>query len=359
STSGWGGMNGQTKNPYDLTRNPCGSSSGSGVAVSANLCMLSIGTETNGSIVCPSHANGVVGIKPTVGLISRNGVIPIASTQDSPGPMGRSVADVAICLGALAGIDNEDEKTQISEGKYYTDYTQFLKKDGLKGKRIGFYTRTSGIHFKVDSVMNKTIEFLKNEGVEIIEINEISVREASINSLEVMLYEYKAGLNDYFERLGPDAPIKNLKDLIEFNKNDSIELLYFNQEYLEMAEAKGDLNSPEYQKALADLIVQSRQDGIDRVMDEHNLDAIIAPTGSPAWKTDLINGDSYHLGSSSPSAQAAYPIISLPMGNIEGLPVGVSFFGKAWSEPILLEIAYSFEQKTKHRIIPQFLNGTN
>lgn len=357
STSGWSGAGGLTLNPYDITRNPCGSSSGSGVAVSANLTMLAIGTETNGSIVCPSHANGIVGIKPTVGLISRTGIIPIAETQDSPGPMGRSVKDVTICLGALVGIDSLDEKSLLSQGNFHTDYTQFLKKDGLANKRIGFFTGPSGQNFKVDSVMSQTIRLLKDEGVEIIEIKEIVERDAGQNSFEVMLYEYKDGLNKYFSSLGPNAPIKNLEELIEFNKADSIELRYFNQLYLEMAQAKGDLESPEYKKALADLISQSRTNGIDRVMDKHNLDAIVAPTGSPAWKTDLINGDSFQLASSSPSAQAGYPIISLPMGYIDGLPVGVSFFGKAWSEPMLIEIAYGFEYKANQRRVPQYLNA--
>lgn len=355
SSSGWGGVIGQTKNPYFLDRNPCGSSSGSGVAVSANLCMLSVGTETNGSIVCPSHANGIVGIKPTVGLISRRGVVPIASTMDSPGPMGRSVADVAIGLGILAGVDIDDEKTSVAEGEILTDYTSFLNIDGLKGKRIGFFTKPMGVHFKVDELMSKTIELLKNEGVEIIEIDEISIPETAASAFEVMLYEYKDGLNKYFASLGPDAPIKNLEELIEFNKNDEIELEFYNQAYLEMAQAKGDLDSPEYKKALAAMIKQSREEGIDKIMDKHNLDAIVAPTGSPAWKTDWTNGDSYHIGSSSPSAQAGYPIISLPMGVIEDLPVGVSFFGRAWSEGVLIEIAYAFEQKTKQRIVPKFI----
>lgn len=357
STSGWSGAGGLTLNPYDITRNPCGSSSGSGVAVSANLTMLAIGTETNGSIVCPSHANGIVGIKPTVGLISRTGIIPIAETQDSPGPMGRSVKDVTICLGALVGIDNMDKKTLLSKGNSHTDYTQFLKKDGLANKRIGYFTGASGRNFKVDSVMSQTIRLLKDEGVEIIEIKEIVDINSGQNSFEVMLYEYKDGLNKYFSSLGPNAPIKSLEELIEFNKVDSIELRYFNQIYLEMAQAKGDLESPEYKKALSDLMSQSRTNGIDKVMDMHSLDAIVAPTGSPAWKTDLINGDSFQLASSSPSAQAGYPIISLPMGYVDGLPVGVSFFGKAWNEPILIEIAYAFECKTNQRKVPQYLNA--
>ena len=355
STSGWSGVGGQTKNPYVLSRNPCGSSSGSAAAVSANLTMLAIGTETNGSIVCPSHANGIVGIKPTVGLVSRSGVIPISYTQDIPGPMARTVRDAAICLGAIVGIDSSDKKTLTSQGKFYTDYTQFLNEDGLAGKRIGLYKVPYGINYKVDTLMNRAVEFMKSEGAEIIEIEKIYNDEVGDFSFEIMLYEYKDGLNKYFESLGPNAPIKSLEQLIEFNKSDSIELRYFNQKYLEMAQEKGDLTTREYQNALNKMLIGSRKEGIDRVMNEHNLDAIIAPTGGPAWKTDLTNGDSYHLGSSSPAAMAGYPNITVPMGYIDNLPVGISFFGKAWSEPVLLEIAYSFEIGTKYRKVPKFL----
>lgn len=355
STSGWSGLGGQTKNPYVLDRNPCGSSSGSAVAVSANLTLLAIGTETNGSIVCPSNANGIVGIKPTVGLVSRSGVIPISFTQDTPGPMARTVRDAAICLGAIVGVDTADEKTLESQGKYFNDYTQFLKEDGLNGKRIGFYTEPIGKNFKVDTLMYQAIDFLKSKGAEIIEIEEILKGNVSNYSFQIMLYEYKDGLNKYFQSLGPDAPIKNIEDLIAFNLSDSIELQYFDQKYLEMARDKGDLESKEYKEALAKLMKGSREDGIDKVMHEHNLDAIIAPTGSPAWKTDLTNGDSFQIGSSSPAAQSGYPNITVPMGFVDELPVGISFFGKAWSEPILLEIAYAYEQGTKHRKEPKFL----
>ena len=357
STSGWSGLGGLTKNPYILTRNACGSSSGSAVAVSANLTMIAIGTETDGSIVCPSHINGIVGLKPTVGLISRSGIIPISFTQDTPGPMGRTVQDVAICLGALTGIDSTDEKTLESPGHFYKDYTQFLKKDGLKGKRIGLYKATYGINYKVDTVMNLAVVFLKSQGVEIIEIAEIT--DAKVNQLEfeILLYEFKDGLNKYFSSLGPKAQVKSIDELIAFNKSDSIELRHFNQLYLEQANKKGDLNSKEYQEALAYVKKGSRENGIDKVMDKYKLDAIIAPTGSPAWKTDLINGDSYQFGTSSPAAQAGYPNITVPMGFVDELPVGISFFGRAWSEPVLLEIAYSFEMGTKHRKTPGFLKA--
>jgi amidase len=355
STSGWSGLGGQTKNPYELSRNPCGSSSGSAVAVSANLTMIAIGTETDGSIVCPSQTNGIVGIKPTVGLISRGGVIPISSTQDTPGPMGRSVRDVAICLGTLVGVDSADVKTLSSPGHCYTDYTQFLKKDGLNGKRIGLFKAPFGINYKVDTLMNRAVDYLKCQGVVIVDVPEIT--NASLDKLEndIMLYEYKDGLNNYFHSLGPNAPIKNIDELIDFNKTDSIELRYFNQVYLEQARLKGDLNSKEYLESLAGLMKGSRQNGIDKVMNENKLDAIIAPTGSPAWKTDLTNGDSFQIGTSSPAAQAGYPDITVPMGFIDNLPVGISFFGTAWSEPVLLEIAYAYEQGTKYRKAPLFL----
>ncbi|AKD04942.1 amidase [Pontibacter korlensis] len=355
STSGWSGAGGQTKNPYVLSRNPCGSSSGSAVAVAANLAVLAIGTETNGSIVCPAHASGVVGIKPTVGLISRSGIIPISYTQDTPGPMARTVRDAAIGLGAMVGVDAADEKTAASQGNSHTDYTQFLEADGLKGKRIGFYKAPMGVNFKVDSLMNQAVAFLKSQGAEIVEIDAIGSREVGNYSFEIMLYEYKHGLNEYFKSLGPKAPIKSVEELIAFNKKDPEELKHFNQKYLEMAQKKGDLNSKEYKEALAKLMKGAREEGIDKVMETHKLDAIVAPTGGPAWKTDLVNGDSFQLGSSSPAAQAGYPAITVPMGFVEELPVGISFFGRAWSEPTLIEIAYSYETGTKHRKAPKFL----
>ena len=357
SSSGWSGVGGQTKNPYILDRNPCGSSSGSAVAVSANLTLLAIGTETNGSIVCPSNNNGIVGIKPTVGLVSRSGVIPISFTQDTPGPMARTVKDAAICLGALVGIDSMDEKTWASEGKFYGDYTQFLKEDGLKGKRLGLYKAPLGSNYKVDTLFYQAVAYLKSQGAEIIEVENIGTPGVGGSSFEIMLFEYKDGLNKYFQSLGPEAPVKNLEDLIAFNKKDEIEMRYYNQQYLEMAQAKGDLNAPEYKEALANLTKGSQEEGIDKVMDEFKLDAIIAPTGSPAWKTDLINGDSFQLGSSSPAARAGYPNITVPMGFIDDLPVGISFFGRAWSEPALIEIAYAYESGTKFRKAPQFLKG--
>ena len=357
STSGWSGVGGQTKNPYDISRNPCGSSSGSAVAVSANLTMVAIGTETNGSIVCPSHANGIVGIKPTVGLVSRSGIIPISFTQDIAGPMARTVTDAAICLGALTGVDPNDSKTQQSEAKFYEDYTQFLLPDGIQGKRIGIYTAPMEMNYKVDTLFKKAIQFFKENGAEMVEIEQIGAPGVGGNSFQVMLYEYKDGLNKYFKSLCEDAPIKSVEELIAFNKIDSVELKYFNQKYLEMANEMGDIDSKEYLEVLKALKEGAQKNGMDKIMKEHNLDAVIAPTGSPAWLTDWTNGDSYQLGSSSPAAQAGYPNITVPMGFIDGLPVGISIFGRAWSEPVLIEIAYAFEQGTKHRKAPKLYDG--
>ena len=355
SSSGWSGINGQTKNPYILDRNPCGSSSGSGAAVSAGLSIIAIGTETNGSIVCPANANGVVGIKPTVGLISRSGIIPISFTQDTAGPMTRTVTDAAICLGALTGIDSTDTKTLAKNKKSYTDYTQFLKTDGLKGKRIGLYTQPLGNNYKVDTIFQQAVAYIKSKGAEIIKIDKIGEDNVGRLSFQVMLYEYKDGLNKYFTSLGANATIKSLEELIAFNKKDSIELGFYDQRYLEMALEMKDLDSEEYKTTLSNMLNGARKNGLDKVLNEHQLDAIIAPTGGPAWKTDHINGDSFGLGSSSPAAQSGYPNITVPMGFIDELPVGISFFGKAWSEPLLLEIAYAYEQGTKHRKAPKFL----
>ncbi|MCB0274965.1 MAG: amidase [Calditrichaeota bacterium] len=352
SSSGWSGVGGQTNNPYDPTCNPCGSSSGSGVAVSANLCVIAIGTETNGSIVCPSNNNGIVGIKPTVGLLSRTGIIPISFTQDTPGPMARTVRDAAICLGVMTGIDPSDSKTAASEGKSFTDYTQFLKADGLQGKRIGFYTGPMGSHFRLDAVMEQAVAFFEGEGAEVIEVDKLIGEAAEDLSYQVLLYEFRDGLNQYFDALGDQAPVKDLEELIALTFADSVEMRYFDHVLLKEAEEKHDMHDPEYLNALEKMHRQTRENGIDRVMDEYQLDAIISPTGGPAWKTDLVNGDNFGVYSSSPAAIAGYPSISVPMGFIEGLPVGISIFGRAWSEPLLLEIAYAYEQGTMHRRAP-------
>ena len=359
SSSGWSGLGGQTKNPYDITRNPCGSSSGSGVAPSANLAVLGIGTETNGSITCPSSANGLVGIKPTVGLLSRSGIIPISFTQDTPGPMARTVTDAAITLGTMVGVDTTDSKTAASKGNYHNDYTQFLNDDGLKGKRLGFWKGPMGAHHRVDTLMHETVRLLKDQGAEIIELDSIVPENISNASFQVLLYEFKDGLNKYLASLGSDAPVKNLDELIDVTLDDSVEMQYFDHDLLITAGKKGDLNSEEYKQALKKMLKYTQEEGINRVMNEHNLDAIISPTGAPAWKTDLTNGDNFSVSSSSPAARAGYPNITVPMGYIDGLPVGISFFGRAWSEPKLIEIAFAFEQATNIRRPPAVKKHTD
>ena len=351
STSGWSGVGGLGKNPYILDRNTCGSSSGSAVSVSASLTAVAIGTETNGSIVCPSQTNGVVGFKPTVGLVSRGGVIPISYSQDSPGPIARSVEDAAILLSVLTGIDKKDSKTFSSKGNTHPDYTKFLKKDGLKGKRIGVYTALIGVNKEVDKLYMEAVDFMEKQGTELVQIDKIMDSNVGSYSMKIMGYEFINGLNDYFKTLGPNSKIKTVEDVIAFNKKDPIELKYFGQKYLETKPG----SAVEYNKNLKLMHEGSRKNGIDKVMKKYNLDAIIAPTGGPAWKTDLKNGDHVALGSSAPAAIAGYPNITVPMGFVGELPVGISFFGKAWSEPVLLEIAYGFEQGTHKRKSPKYL----
>lgn len=354
SSSGWSGVGGQTKNPFVLDRNPCGSSAGSGAAVSANLCAVAIGTETWGSIICPSNNNGVVGIKPTVGLISRSGIIPISYTQDTAGPMSRTVTDAAICLGVLTGIDDSDAKTESSTGHSYKDYTPFLKEDGLKGKRLGFLKDAASVHFKVDTLMKKAVDFLRTQGAEIIELEDFVEEGAGENSEIVLAYEFKDGLRKYFESL-ENPPVDNLQDAITETLADSIEMQFFNVGVMVNSQSEGDLNSKEYLKAKRDMHLAYQKNGIDKIMAQYNLDAMVAPSGGPAWKTDMINGDNFVLSTSSYAAISGYPSITVPMGFISELPVGLSFFGKEWSEPLLLEIAYAYESATKHRKAPRFI----
>ncbi len=355
SSSGWSSRGGQVKNPYVLDRNPCGSSSGSGAAASANLATLTIGTETNGSIVCPSSNNGIVGIKPTVGLWSRSGIIPISHTQDTAGPMTRTVRDGAILLGPLTGVDPRDEITQQSEGKAYSDYTQFLDSEGLNGTRIGLIKSFMGFHEGVDEALEKAFELMKSKGATIIDIDSVEEwRGIGGAGYQVLLYEFKDGVNKYLENANPDSGVKTVADVIAFNKENSAQAMpYFKQEILEAAQEKGDLNSSEYLEAVKTTVEQSRK-GIDRLLEENQLDALIGPTGGPAWCTDLINGDHFGGGSSSPAARAGYPNITVPVGNVNGLPFGISFFGTAFSEPVLLKIAYAYEQASKHRMAPSF-----
>src|ERR1700732_760455 len=357
STSGWSGRGGQTKNPYALDRNPCGSSSGSGAASSANFCAAAIGTETDGSIVCPSSANGLVGIKPTVGLVSRSGIIPISHSQDGAGPMCRTVRDAAIVLGALTGVDSEDSATAESRGKSYTDYTPFLKADGLRGARIGVLRKAFGFMDAVDKVMEASLDAMKKEGAILVDPVEIETAgKWSDTELTIFMYELKADLNAYLVRPGFSAQVKTLKDIIEFNqKNREKEMPYFGQDLFLKAEEKGSLSSNEYVEALEKNHQWARKEGIDATTEKHNLDALVGPTGGPAWLTDLVDGDHFGGGSSGAAAVAGYPNITVPAGFVFGMPVGISFFGRAWSEPVLIRLAYAFEQATKIRKAPRFL----
>jgi amidase len=357
STSGWSGRGGLTRNPYALDRNACGSSSGSGAAVAASLCAAAIGTETDGSIVCPASANGTVGIKPTVGLTSRTGIIPISHTQDGAGPMARTVRDAAILLGALAGMDRSDSATLASEGKALTDYTRFLDPAGLRGARIGVARKYFGFSEEVDALMNTLLDEIKKQGATLVDPADIETfGKFDESELTVLLYELKADLNAYLARLGPNAPVHTLKDVIEFNdKNKDREMPYFGQDLFIKAEGKGPLTEKEYVEALEKNHKLARTEGIDALMEKHKLDAIVAPTAGPACLTDLLNGDHFTGGSSNAAAVAGYPNINVPAGFIHGMPVGISFFGKAWSEPTLIKLAYAFEQATRLRKPPQFL----
>ena len=357
SSSGWSGRGGQTRNPYVLDRNPCGSSSGTGAAISANLSAIGVGTETDGSVVCPSSANSLVGIKPTVGLISRAGIIPISHNQDTAGPMCRTVTDAAILLGALAGIDARDDVTKAGAGKSFADYTKFLDTNGLKGARIGVHRKGFGFNDAVDKLMGDCIDIMKKRGAIIVDPADIPTQgKFDESELEVLLYEFKAGLNSYLASLGPRAPVKSLKEIIDFNEQyRDREMPYFGQDLFIKAQAKGPLTEKAYRDALAKDQRLSRKEGIDFVMDKNKLDAMIAPTGGPAWTTDWINGDHFTGGYSTASALAGYPHITVPAGYVFGLPVGISFFGRAWSESTLIKFAYSFEQATKARRAPQFL----
>ncbi len=356
SSSGWSGRGGQTLNPYELDRNPCGSSSGSGVATSANLCVAAIGTETDGSVVCPSSTNGIVGIKPTVGLLSRSGIIPISHSQDTAGPMTRTVADAAVMLGLLTGQDARDEATAASQDKKSADYTKFLDTEGLKGSRIGVARNFFGFNEKVDQLMEDAIRVMREKGAEIVDPANIE-NEKEIEAIEfdVLLFEFKADLNRYLSNLPDSVASRNLTDLIAFNEaNRDKEMPWFGQEIFLMADKKAPLTDKIYIKKAADLKRLAGKEGIDAVLQKNKLDAIIAPTGGPSWTTDWINGDHFSGGSSAPAACAGYPAITVPAGFISGLPVGITFMGAAWSEPLLIKVAYSFEQATKHRKSPEY-----
>lgn len=355
STSGWSSRGGQTRNPYALDRNPCGSSSGSGVAVAANLCAAAIGTETDGSIICPAHANGIVGLKPTVGLVSRAGIVPIAHSQDTAGPMTRTVTDAAILLGALTGVDPRDPATEESAGKFHTDYTQFLDVDGLRGARLGVARGFFGQNPQVDEIMAASIDLMRHLGAEMVDpVSLDNLTLFSDTELTVLLYEFKADLNAYLAGLGPHAPVKSLADVIAFNEAHAAQVMpFFGQDLMIMAQEKGPLTEQAYREALANNHRLARQEGIDAARQAHQLDAIIAPSGGPAWLTDWVNGDHYGGGSSSPAAVAGYPSITVPAGFVFGLPVGISFFSTAYQEPTLLRLAFAFEQASLARRPPQ------
>jgi amidase len=359
STSGWSSRGGQTRNAYALDRNPCGSSSGSAVAAAANLCAAAIGTETDGSIICPSQANSIVGIKPTLGLVSRSGIIPIAHSQDTAGPMARTVTDAAILLGALTGIDARDPATQESRGKSYTDYTPFLEPNGMQGARIGVARNFFGFNPMVDQIIEACIEEMKRLGAEIVDpANVETAGQFRDTEFEVLLYEFKADLNNYLAGLGPDVAVHSLEQVIAFNERHREKVMpYFGQEIMLMAQEKGPLTSKEYLEALENNHRLSRIEGIDATLREHRLDAIVAPSGGPPWVTDWVNGDHHVGGSSSPAAVAGYPSITVPAGYIFGLPVGISFFGGAYQEPTLIKLAFAFEQATGVRQPPRFLTS--
>ncbi len=354
SSSGWSARGGQTRNPYVLDRSPCGSSSGSAVAVSANMCAAAIGTETDGSVVCPSSANGIVGIKPTVGLVSRTGIIPIAHSQDTAGPMARTVADAAVLLGAMTGVDASDPATKAQ--KAFADYTAFLDERGLDGARIGVARNFLGFHEKVDGLVEEAIDVLKSHGAIVVDPANIATKGAYGDSeYEVLLYEFKAGLNNYLRGLQSDSAPRTLQELIEFNRaRRDDEMPYFEQEIFEAAQEKGPLTETEYLEALKKNHRLTRDEGIDATMAEYKLDAIMAASGGPAWTIDLVTGDHFLGGSSSPAAVSGYPNVTVPAGFVHGLPVGVSFFGAKFSEPKLIRIAYAYEQASMMRRRPEF-----
>ncbi|HEY3926904.1 MAG TPA: amidase [Candidatus Koribacter sp.] len=357
STSAWSGRGGQTHNPYALDRNPSGSSSGTGAAVSGNLCAVGIGTETDGSIVSPSCSNGLVGIKPTVGLVSRAGIIPISHTQDTAGPMARCVADAAALLAVIAGADPDDAATSASAGHISPDYTKFTDPNGLRGLRIGVVAKFAKATAEVDKLFQESVAAMKSAGAEIIDNLDFATQGKFDEAENVVLQcEFKADLNKYLAALGPQAKVRTLADVIAFNDaHAATEMPYFGQEEMIKSQARPGLDSDEYKKALADCRRLSRDEGIDAMLRKDRLDVLIGITGTPAWFTDWVNGDAFGFSDSSLAAVAGYPHITVPMGYIFGLPVGISFIGAAWSEPTLIKAAYAYEQATKHRRAPKFL----
>lgn len=357
SSSGWSPVGGQVKNPYDLSRNPCGSSSGSGVAVAANLCVLAIGTETNGSITCPANNNGIVGIKPTVGLISRTGIFPISYTQDTGGPMTRTVSDAAKALGTMVGADDLDGKTTQPDRIAHTDYTTFLDTASLKGKRIGVYQSAMNDHFQLQEVWRDALVDLQIQGAELVYLDQPIADDATGPSYEVMLYEYRQGVNAYFAQ-NNSAGIENMWELYRAILQDSVEMAHHDHDLLRISENYSPEEKGEaYRVALEQARYLSQDRGIDLVMDSLKLDAIVGPAGGPAWKTDHINGDHFSVYSGNAWAISGYPHIVVPMGQVHGLPVGMSFMGRKWDEGALIGYAYDFEQATLARFTPKYLNA--
>lgn len=356
SSSGWSSMYGQTKNPHDLTRSPCGSSSGSGAAIAANLAVIAVGTETDGSVTCPAAVNGIVGIKPTLGTVSRDGIIPIAHSQDTAGPMARTVTDAVILLAASIGFDQEDPAAVKTTG----NLLRHLKTDGLTGKRIGVVRNLTGYHGATDQVFEQAITTLKQQGAVIVDDLAFSEKDDwGGHEFEVLLYEFKHGLNQYLANLGDDLP-NTLNDVIEFNRKHAAQVMpYFNQEIMLMAQNKAALTSEQYLNALKAAKTAAQQHGIDKLLSEHQLDLLIAPTTGPAWKIDKITGDHYLGAASSAAAIAGYPHITVPMGFVHHLPVGLSFFAGKLSEPTLIEAAFAFEQATLKRKTPKALLQTS
>ena len=358
STSGWSGRGGQTRNPYVLDRSPCGSSSGSGAAAAASLCAIAVGTETDGSITCPANACGLVGLKPTVGLVSRAGIIPISATQDTAGPMTRTVADAAALLGVLAGRDPGDPATARAGGHVPPEYAAFLRADALKGARLGIVRSMFGSNALVERVINDALAELARLGAELVDPVEVEAH-GKVDDAEwtVLQYEFKHGINAYLASLGAGTPYRDLEQLIAFNEQHRDRAMpWFGQEIFIAAQEKGPLDSKEYLDALATCRRLSTAEGIDLVMNKHGLDALVAPTGDPAFTIDLVNGDHYTGGGvSTLPAVSGYPHLTVPAGEVFGLPVGLSFVGRAWSEPKLIGLAYAFEQATRHRRAPGFL----